>query len=100
MTATLSQKRLRFCQEYVIDCNASQAYIRAGYTAKNADANATRLMGNDGIRAEIERLTKEIAAKAKLSALEAWRELRCLAMSNIADIYDCTGQSFRLKPAN
>lgn len=32
----LTAKQQRFCEEYVIDCNATQAAIRAGYSAKTA----------------------------------------------------------------
>ena len=42
----------------------------------------------------------EIAAKAKLTALELWQEMRCLAKSNIADIIDFSGDEPRMRPAN
>jgi len=32
----LTNKQKRFCDEYLIDCNATQAAIRAGYSAKTA----------------------------------------------------------------
>ena len=33
----LTEKQKRFCDEYLIDLNATQAAIRAGYSVKNAD---------------------------------------------------------------
>mgnify|MGYP000096168360 CR=1 FL=1 len=30
----LNEKQLRFCEEYIIDLNATQAAIRAGYSKK------------------------------------------------------------------
>ena len=33
----LTKKQERFCEEYLIDLNATQAYIRAGYSAKSND---------------------------------------------------------------
>ena len=32
----LTDRQERFCQEYLIDLNATQAYIRAGYSARTA----------------------------------------------------------------
>ena len=32
----MTNKQKRFCDEYLIDCNATQAAIRAGYSAKTA----------------------------------------------------------------
>ena len=34
----LTEKQKRFCDEYLIDCNATQAAIRAGYSEKSASA--------------------------------------------------------------
>lgn len=34
----LTVKQKRFCDEYLIDCNATQAAIRAGYSKKTAGA--------------------------------------------------------------
>ena len=31
----LTEKQKRFCEEYLVDLNATQAYFRAGYSAKN-----------------------------------------------------------------
>ncbi len=33
---TITDKQKRFCDEYLIDCNATQAAIRAGYSQKTA----------------------------------------------------------------
>lgn len=35
-TAKLTEKQQRFVEEYLIDLNATQAAIRAGYSAKNS----------------------------------------------------------------
>lgn len=49
----LTPKRQRFVEEYLIDLNATQAYIRAGYSANGAHKNAAFLMANHDIRAAI-----------------------------------------------
>lgn len=42
--AKMTAKQQRFCDEYLIDLNATQAAIRAGYTAKYANTNASKLL--------------------------------------------------------
>lgn len=50
----LTAKQKRFCDEYLIDCNATQAAIRAGYSPKGINKRASRMMANDGIKIYIE----------------------------------------------
>jgi len=42
----LTSKQQMFCREYLVDINATQAAIRAGYSAKTADVAGPRLLGN------------------------------------------------------
>lgn len=44
IVAKLTAKQQRFCDEYLIDLNASQAAIRAGYSSKYANTNASKLL--------------------------------------------------------
>ncbi len=43
--AKLTEKQQRFVDEYLIDLNATQAAIRAGYSAKTADVQGSRMLG-------------------------------------------------------
>ena len=45
-TAKLTEKQQRFVDEYLIDLNATQAAIRAGYSAKTADVQGSRMLAN------------------------------------------------------
>jgi phage terminase small subunit len=56
----LSAKRKRFCDEYLIDCNATQAAIRAGYKAKYANTNAQKILQNTTVRNYIDARMKEL----------------------------------------
>ena len=40
----MTEKQKRFCDEYLIDLNATQAAIRAGYSEKYANTNASKLL--------------------------------------------------------
>ncbi|MGE9266402.1 terminase small subunit, partial [Escherichia coli] len=44
--AALSEKQRRFVAEYLIDLNGTQAAIRAGYSAKTAQEQSSRLLSN------------------------------------------------------
>lgn len=44
--AKLSAKQQRFVDEYLIDLNATQAAIRAGYSTKTAQVQSSRLLSN------------------------------------------------------
>jgi phage terminase small subunit len=49
----LTAKQERFVAEYLIDLNATQAAIRAGYSAKTAEQQGARLLGNAKVAAAI-----------------------------------------------
>jgi phage terminase small subunit len=50
----LTDKQKRFCDEYLVDLNGTQAAIRAGYSARSARQIADRNMSNDDIRKYID----------------------------------------------
>lgn len=52
--AEMTAKQKRFCDEYLIDLNATQAAIRAGYSAKNADKIGSELLGKTRVREYID----------------------------------------------
>ena len=45
----LTPKQISFCQEYLKDFNGTQAAIRAGYSKKTANEQASRLLANVNI---------------------------------------------------
>lgn len=46
----LTDKQKRFCEEYVIDLNATQACIRSGYSEDSAKEQGSRLLTNANIQ--------------------------------------------------
>lgn len=76
---TLSLKILRFIDEYLIDLNATQAAIRAGYSAKTAQEQGARLLSNVMVQAV---LTERIQARQQRTEITQDRVLNELA--NIA----------------
>ena len=58
----LSVKQEKFCLEYAKSGNQRQAYLLAGYNCKSdeaADANASRLLRNDKVKARLAELAEE-----------------------------------------
>ena len=57
--AKMTAKQQRFCDEYLIDLNATQAAIRAGYSEKTAAVIATENIRKPNIRDYIEKRMAE-----------------------------------------
>ena len=66
----LTDKQKRFVDEYMIDMNAAAAYLRAGYDCNEATAraNASRLLTNANIVAEIDKRQQKLQEDAGISA--------------------------------
>jgi phage terminase small subunit len=75
----LTHKRAAFAREYLIDLNATQAAIRAGYAPGSARVTGTRLLADAAIRAEVERAQQERAQDTRLSAQMVLDGLRSIA---------------------
>ena len=53
MAKKLTAKQKRFCDEYLIDLNATQAAIRAGYKKETAYSQGQRLLKNVEVQKHI-----------------------------------------------
>lgn len=76
MERELTPRQARFVREYLIDRNATQAYLRAGYrvSASVARRAASRLLTNVDVRAAVaegERILAETAGWTQRRVLEA-----------------------------
>lgn len=66
----LTDKQEKFVQEFLIDLNGKQAAIRAGYSEKTAENQASRLLSNDKVADRVSELKGKMAKK-----LEVTREM-------------------------
>lgn len=66
----MNARQKKFCDEYLIDCNATQAAIRAGYSERSAGQNAGRMLKNDEIKAYIDEQLERIHSKKTADAQE------------------------------
>ena len=90
-TKPLSDRQRLFVDEYMIDRNATQAYIRAGFSPKGAQPSSSKLLLNPMISAEITRRVEEYSRTAGMTMTMLLEEARKIAFSDIADIFDAEG---------
>ena len=84
--ADFTDKQKQFCKEYVVDLNATQAALRAGYSEKTARQIGQRLLTKVDIQAEIQRLKKLRASKVEVTADFVLKQLVDIATTNITDV--------------
>lgn len=88
LARTMTPRQRRFVAEYLIDSNASQAFVRAGYSRKHARRSAWRLMHIPAVRAAIEAGQQELAAALKVSAERVIAEYVSVAFASVTDFLD------------
>lgn len=82
----ITEKQGLFCLFYVRYFNATKAYMKAyGVDAKTAGANGYRLLKNDRIRQEIERLKQNRLNRELLSEADIFQKYMDIAFSDITD---------------
>lgn len=80
MKQKLTGKQKAFCREYIVDHNITQAAIRAGYSENYADKlGYDKLLGNVGIKNEIDRLEHKSIQKVEVTITEILTELKRIA---------------------
>lgn len=82
----LTDKQRRFCEEYLVDLNATQAAIRAGYSSKGINKRTTRMMANDGIQQYISELMQEQSKRTEITADKVLQELAAIAFSDRTEL--------------
>jgi phage terminase small subunit len=80
--AVLADRRERFVAEYIIDLNGKQAAIRAGYSEKTAEAQASRLLRNVKVQEAIAAAKAARAERTGITADRVLAELELLAFSD------------------
>ena len=92
----MTDKQARFCEEYMIDLNATQAAIRAGYSPKTANEQAARLLVNVSVQDRLAQLQAEQSRRTGVSADRVVRELARIAFANASDLIDPETASVKL----
>ena len=93
----LNAKQKRFCEEYVIDFNQTQAAIRAGYSKKTARQQGSKLLTKGNIIQYVDELKAGILKRSKMTVDECVQRLTAMARFDILDLYDENGAFKDLK---
>lgn len=83
--AGLTPKQERFCEEYLVDLNASAAARRAGYSKDTAAEQGTRLLSNVQVSERISAMRQERSERVQVDSDRVLRELCLLGFSNMMD---------------
>lgn len=95
--AGLTDKQQRFVDEYLIDLNATQAAIRAGYSEKTAAAIGAENL----IKPNIQNAIQEAQAKRQeQTQIDAAYVLRRLVEIDQMDVLDIMDDQMKIRPVN
>lgn len=84
----LTEKQEQFCHEWLIDFNATQAAVRAGYSKDTAYAIGWENLRKPEIKARIAELRKDIDTRNNNLTQRIIDELSKIGFSNIQDFID------------
>lgn len=84
----LTPKEHRFCEEYLVDLNATQAAIRAGYSRHTARQIGAENLSKPSVQSEIELLRSVRSEKTGIDAAWLLTRLSEEATADVSDLYD------------
>ena len=87
----LTPRQIAFVDEYLVDLNATQALIRAGYSPKAANVCASQLLAKPNIAAAVAVKQAERARRVEISGDAVLRELAKLGFANMLDYVTIAG---------
>jgi phage terminase small subunit len=80
---TLTDKQRTFCNEYVIELNATNAAIKAGYSEDSARSTASHLLDDPDVVAYIQRLQENKFLRLRITADEVLAELARIGFAEL-----------------
>ena len=86
----MTPKQKRFVQEYLVDLNATQAAIRAGYREQSARITASKNLARPDIQEAIAEGMGELARRAEITQEEVLAELKQIALAPASDVKEST----------
>lgn len=89
--AKLTPKQARFVAEFLVDSNATQAAVRAGYSPRSAHVQGAHNLTVPSIRAAVDAATQKRVEKLGIKGEKVLAELALFAHSDPADCFDQTG---------
>lgn len=81
----LTAKQSRFVDEYLVDLNATQAAVRAGYSAKTAEQQAYQLLQKTSVQEAITQAKQAREQRTQITADLVLREVASIALAPLGD---------------
>lgn len=91
----LNDQQERFCLEYMKDYNATNAYIRAGYSAEGAGQSASRLLKNAKVKGRLDQLKAEVSGRTGVTIDRVIEQYAKLAFADRAAMFEKDGVTVR-----
>lgn len=88
--AKLTEKQKRFVAEYLVDLNATQAAIRAGYSEKTASVIGCENLTKPNVLAEIAKRQEKLRNKLEITQERVLDEIAGIAFANASDFVTVT----------
>lgn len=101
MAAGLTEKQRRFCDEYLIDLNATRAYKAAYPSVKReetAASAAARMLRNVKVAEHIRERMEDRQKRTEITQDRVLRELAAIAFADVTDIVSYNGSNVVIKP--
>ena len=95
----MNQRQSIFVKQYLIDLNAKQAAIRAGYSEKTAESQASRLLRNVKVKQAIDKALGKVAAKLDITHEKICDELALIGFSDLGEFVEFGPTGVKIKKA-
>lgn len=90
----------RFCQEYLIDLNATQAAVRAGYSVKTARSIGQRLLTIVDIDKRVASLMAEREKRTQITQDRVLAEFAAIGFTNFTDLASWNEDTLSFTPSD
>ena len=93
----LTAKQALFVKEYLLDLNATQAAVRAGYSKKNAARIAVELLNKTHVASAVQKAITKRNERTEISQDRILEELAHIAFGNLGDVVEWGPAGVKLK---
>ena len=92
----LTEKQKRFVNEYLVDLNATQAAIRAGYSEKSASRQAVELLNKTHVAKAVQKAMSKREERTQVTQDMVVNQLAKFAFSDIRDLMTWNNETGRI----
>jgi len=93
----LTPKQAAFVREYLVDLNATQAAIRAGYSASSAEVTGSKLLGNPKVRQAVDEAVQRRSERVEVKQDDVLLTLLRILNADIGKAFDADGRLLAMR---